>query len=65
MTARVTIRPGAVTWSTVKPPLEPVSVVIGGVRVTVEPVDAGKDQRAGSGGEEAAWDRLIAARAER
>ena len=27
MTSRVTIRPGAVTWSTAKPPLEPVSVV--------------------------------------
>ena len=54
MNSRVTIRPGAVTWSTAKPPLEPVSVEIGGVRVTVEPVDAGKDTGAGSGGEEAA-----------
>jgi hypothetical protein len=33
--------------------------------VTVEPVDAGKDASAGSGGEEAAWDRLIAGKAAR
>ena len=51
MNSRVTIRPGAVTWSTAKPPLEPVSVVIGGVRVTVEPVDAKPPQGAGSGGD--------------
>jgi hypothetical protein len=33
--------------------------------VTVEPVDAKPPQGAGSGGEEAAWDRLIAGKAAR
>jgi hypothetical protein len=47
--SRVTIRPGAVTWSTSKPPMEPVSVVIGGVRVTVEPVDAKPQEAVASG----------------
>ena len=59
MTARVTIRPGAVTWSTAKPPLEPVSVVIGGVRVTVEPVDAKPEASAGSGGGGLTCDEIL------